>query len=643
SGTTAYVTSAGDNSLTIIDVSDPSSPVLLAELKDGVGGFDQLDGPVDVAVSGTTAYVVSFRDSSLTIIDVSDPANPVLLAELIDGVGGFDQLRAASGVAVSGTIAYILSQFDNSLTVIDVSNPASPVLLAELIDGVGGINELGGATKVVVTGTTAYIVSYIDSSLTIIDVSNPVAPVLLSELKDGVGGFNELDTAAGLAISGTTAYVTSAGDNSLTIIDVSDPSSPVLLAELKDGAGGFEQLRGANGVAISGKIAYVTSQIDSSLTIIDVQDPANPVKLAELKDSVGEFNALAGAKGVVVSGTTAYVASQSDYSLTIIDVTAPGYPALTVEGRVGIDGTVTASTFSGSGAGLTNLNGANVSAGTITSAALASGASDDADADPTNELVTQFALNGSNLELTDAGGLRSVDLSGFEETWSTLAGIPAGFSDGTDDVNDADADPTNELQALTLGSNTLSLTNGGSVNLASYLDNTDAQALSLAGNTLSLANGGSVNLDSVGPWTVSGAHLNRVSGNVGIGTATPTKKLHISNGDSGQPISSSADIVIEDDLDVTIALNSGATRASTITFAKNGASDSGRITYDGTNKMSFRTNDVDDRLVIGSSGNVGIGISSPQAKLDVAGTVRATAFAGSGALLTGLDAGSLTG
>jgi hypothetical protein len=40
-----------------------------------------------------------------------------------------------------------------------------------------------------------------------------------------------------------------------------------------------------------------------------------------------------------------------------------------------------------------------------------SGSTDDADADPTNELNTSLALNGMNLELTDAGGTLTADLS----------------------------------------------------------------------------------------------------------------------------------------------------------------------------------------------------------------------------------------
>ena len=54
--------------------------------------------------------------------------------------------------------------------------------------------------------------------------------------------------------------------------------------------------------------------------------------------------------------------------------------------------------------------------------------------------------------------------------------------------------------------------------------------------------------------------------------------------------------------------------------------------------LSFLVN-TQQKMVINTSGNVGIGVTSPTQKLDVNGTVKATAFSGDGSGLTGLGGG----
>lgn len=99
----------------------------------------------------------------------------------------------------------------------------------------------------------------------------------------------------------------------------------------------------------------------------------------------------------------------------------------------------------------------------------------DADSDPTNELITNvtFNANGNVLTIEEGGN-----------TFTTTLNI---------DINDADSDPTNELQTLTLSGNTLSISQGNSVDLTNFT-NTDEQTLSLNGNILSISNGNSVTL-----------------------------------------------------------------------------------------------------------------------------------------------------
>ncbi|MCH2214210.1 MAG: hypothetical protein MK086_03470 [Flavobacteriales bacterium] len=100
------------------------------------------------------------------------------------------------------------------------------------------------------------------------------------------------------------------------------------------------------------------------------------------------------------------------------------------------------------------------------------GSNSDADADPFNE-IQDLSLIGSVLSLT--GGGSSVNLG-------SVPGIGP----------DADADASNEIQDLSLSGNMLSLTDDPtSVDLSGYLDNTDNQDMSLSGNELTLTGDGS--------------------------------------------------------------------------------------------------------------------------------------------------------
>ena len=96
-----------DDAVTIIDISTPASPTLVAEIEDEVGGFTKLNGVRSVAVSGDYLYVGAYDDDAVTIIDISTPASPTLVAEIEDEVGGFTELNGVQSVAVSGDYLYV--------------------------------------------------------------------------------------------------------------------------------------------------------------------------------------------------------------------------------------------------------------------------------------------------------------------------------------------------------------------------------------------------------------------------------------------------------------------------------------------------------------------------------------------------------
>ena len=120
------------------------------------------------------------------------------------------------------------------------------------------------------------------------------------------------------------------------------------------------------------------------------------------------------------------------------------------------------------------------------------------DNDATNELNQSVSLTGTTLTVTDAGGDLSADLTILDTDDQTLtfAGNQLSISEGNSvDLSGLVNNDTNEIQDIGVSGNTLQISlSGSTVDLSTYLDNTDAQTLGLSGNTLSISGGNSVDL-----------------------------------------------------------------------------------------------------------------------------------------------------
>ena len=165
--------------------------------------------------------------------------------------------------------------------------------------------------------------------------------------------------------------------------------------------------------------------------------------------------------------------------------------------------------------------------------------------DTTNQfgLVNLVIGNGSvllgdfiSVDWSNNNYFLKIELNGVHIGTSQLLSVPYALHAKTvENMDDADADSTNEIQDLQLSGNDLSITNKLNptvIGLSHYLDNTDAQDLSLSGNTLSLTNDAtSVDLsdllDNSGSWSKTGSNIYYIDGNVGIGTTEPDNKLFV--------------------------------------------------------------------------------------------------------------------
>ncbi len=145
--------------------------------------------------------------------------------------------------------------------------------------------------------------------------------------------------------------------------------------------------------------------------------------------------------------------------------------------------------------------------------------------------------------------------------------------------------------------------NGTGIHITSGVPGATSAALYNNAGTL-YWNGSAVATGSASQWTTSSSNIYYSTGNVGIGTASPTQLLHVYGG--------SAD---------TKALVQSTTNYAAYQLITNGQT--WTLGTDVGNSNNFRINNgTGDKLVIGTSGNVGIGTSVANSKLEVNGTIR---------------------
>ncbi|MBI2625724.1 hypothetical protein HYW68_01590, partial [Candidatus Parcubacteria bacterium] len=280
SGRYAYVSAWSGNRLTVVDVSNPSSPTVVGSVNDAVN----LNGPVSVFVSGRYAC---------SIIDATN-------------------LSSAQYVFVSGRYAYVAAQGGNRFTVVDVSNPTSPIVVGSVNDA----TNLNSPTSVFVSGRYVYVSANTGNRLTVVDVSNPSSPTVVGSVNDATN----LAGARSVFVSGRYAYVAAYSGKRLTVVDVSNPASPTVTGSVNDAT----NLNGPYSVYVSGRYAYVAAQDGNRFTAVDVSTPASPTVVGSVYDATN----LSAPYSVFVSGRYAYAAAGNGNRLTIVEL--PGLDVPTV-------------------------------------------------------------------------------------------------------------------------------------------------------------------------------------------------------------------------------------------------------------------------------------------------------------------------
>ena len=201
SGQPCPKTSVG-NSFEVVNVSNPAKPAIVAGLSNSSlpapwTGTNALQHACGIAVSGHYAYVTSAYAGRLTIIDISNPLSPKIVASLHDPAFPFPV-----DVAVQGNDAYVASQSGGKFAVVDVSTPSAPRVVGSLTN----TTLLAGAYRVRVRGNFAYVSADSHATVSAIDISNPLKPRIAASLTDS----SHLNHTTGLDIDPTSRYAISA-------------------------------------------------------------------------------------------------------------------------------------------------------------------------------------------------------------------------------------------------------------------------------------------------------------------------------------------------------------------------------------------------------------------------------------------------
>ena len=299
---TSYSPTSGHSSLSIVN---PTTQAFVGSVSD-----PDLDGAASLAVQGDYAYVTGVQNRAgltnanrLTVVDVSDPTSPSVVGSVQDGT----LLYGAFGVQVSGNVAYVAAQgcvpsvcnnpaLGNRLVVVDVSDKADPKLIGSVADPTAKTAHLDALA---VVGNRVYGTAFGSKTLTVFDVTDPTKPTIVGSLTNSL-----LTSNNDVVVRGRYAYVIDqsiANSARLVVVDIADPVHPTVVGSALDAT----NLDEGYWLKLVGDNVFVAAAGSAALTVVNVSDPAHPEVVASISDP----SILGIADGIDVADGTAYVAA----------------------------------------------------------------------------------------------------------------------------------------------------------------------------------------------------------------------------------------------------------------------------------------------------------------------------------------------
>ena len=507
------VVNATDATLTRSGSGTAGDPYTLDVAADGITNAEIADDAVqleNIANGTTTGQVIQWDGTEWTLVDLGSVTvtenDGVIGNEIVNGTDA-TLVRSGAGTTVS---PYTLDIAANGITNAELADNA--VGLENLEDGttVGQVMQWNGTDWILIDAST------LDTDTQ--DLSIDATGKIISLVDGGSVTINADDADASVTNEVNTAFAVSGGNLNITDsngtlsvplssinTDTDDQTLSITGDQLSISEGNTVTIPGADGTET------IVQSGNANLTVTGDGSAGSPYTISSV-DNVDDADNIVGNEY-----NTAFGISGSNLRLTDgggnLDVPLSSLGTDTQDLSIDATGKIISL----------------VDGGSVTINA------DDADASVTNEVNTAFTVSGGNLNITDNNGTLSVPLSSIDtdtdDQTLSISGDQLSISEGNtitlptadgtetvvesgnanvtvtgdgstgnpyqissvDNVNDADADPSNEIQDLSISGNTLSLSGDATtVDLSPFVndDTNELQTLSQTGTDVALSNGG---------------------------------------------------------------------------------------------------------------------------------------------------------
>lgn len=317
-GDICVVSAFSDDCITLIDVTDPTSPTQISHAGTAA---DYCNGPVGNTISsdGNLVYVACWYSSAFLIFDISTPATPVRIGGKT-GVGYPYYLEGAHGVCLSSDDSYVYVSSRKSDDALTVWTTEDGVRMESTYVGYFTHAGMLGPVRIDVDGNYCYVAARESNRILKLNIATKSSLYNAGSIS-GAGSPNYLSQPNHVLKSGSYLYVASGGDNAMVILnDVAGDNSPTLAGVYTHST----YCSGAMSVQVNsaGTRAYVAAFGGSRITVLDITTKSSPTYLNSVTGN-GEPFYLNGIRDLLlVDDQFLFGASSNDDCVVMYDVSA---------------------------------------------------------------------------------------------------------------------------------------------------------------------------------------------------------------------------------------------------------------------------------------------------------------------------------